>query len=1156
MIDSEPVHGMPGLRRPFFMLNTLSLADIITVSEIIEGRLNIKGTLAPGKKAPAKIVDYYPIASSVALARAMMSYPKGRSYLLIGSPGSGKSTAGLFTSFLFSGAVEDMSVYPLWERIYEKDRTFAALVRTLRDQGRRYLLLLPGEMEGLKSIDGELKIALNSALYREEIDFVPQAKADFRTNLQEVCEFLAARDEHNGILIVFDNFDPYLREILKNPEGEDAACYLSLLNFMRSSTTPVLFLGIASLDYQALDQQRIVDLRGFFDEIYPLFLVQEEGEAEEMIAGVIQSKAAEKTQSELLAHDDFRVIGADLFSAGLYRKRSREWLDLVVLKRGYPLHPLTVYCLPRLAQKLSTPERSFFSFFFDNSPGGFQYYIANTSVLGAGGRLSLYTVDMLFTYFDRGIRESPRFGILAGHVDKAAGLLGEVPQGRRILRLIAVLQIVDSRDLRPTAETVFACLHGGQKEAVQVEEALRVAVKKGIVKFNEVTGEYSLPPEKTRVRIESVLPEHRNKVDAEFDIHRFLTARFKPPSFTAKERNSRRGGDRRAASYLIQPSRLEDPDEIRKTAEAYYASPRPYYRGDAAIFYVLTDSYKDVSRLKESLLSEAFESPHIIVAFSRKPLEIEDQARRIEALERVRKHESPFNEAGTEENAEVSEMIGETTRELRAEARDLFKAENYTWYWKREAHEVKNGEESEFLSRIFDEIFSSELSFRNGALTHHRPRKGEAGEMRRAVERILAADRPVILSPGLWYPYEKIITEACIETGILSPRSDGGREIAEEAQGESPVAALWRTLSRNMSVFDGGKRAFQPESLLGEWSRPPLGMTLQAQILLMALALRKFHGSIEVFSNFKEVLSSGRSEVLRRHDVTFETMATLVRNPSDWVVINTEATDAERGYLEDILRIFAPGRALKMEGGLWDQAREAMREWFETLPPLATKAKDFGSAPTGAFLLLLLSEKSEKDSRRIFTGEIPAALGFDAESFLPDLLGKTIIEALTKAVEELEGYFNAVSDRILNGVAEIFGCEESQLENGVRSWLAGLPPNLLERSDLDGAKLLRVLRGETPVMKAFLEDLPAGFGLGIIDSWESDRSAAFLAHVAAAKKEVELSRFLDVWPVSPDDPAQKERAVLILRAMAAECGIPREEMEEIITELLEQIAWA
>jgi len=250
------------------MLNTLSLADIIAVSEIIEGKLNIKATFSNGKKVPAKVIDYYPTLSSLSLVRAMMNAPSGgRSYLLMGTPGSGKSITGLFASFLFAGAVEDVSVYPLWERIYEKDKTFAGLVRVLRDQGRRHLLLLPGDMEGLKSIDGELKVALNAALYREELDFLPPAKDDFVHNLQEAAEYLGSRGEFSGILIIFDNFDSYLQEILRNPGGADAACYLALIDFMRTAPLPISFLGITRMDYQVLDQKRLLDLRAYFDEI-------------------------------------------------------------------------------------------------------------------------------------------------------------------------------------------------------------------------------------------------------------------------------------------------------------------------------------------------------------------------------------------------------------------------------------------------------------------------------------------------------------------------------------------------------------------------------------------------------------------------------------------------------------------------------------------------------------------------------------------------------------------------------------------------------------------------------------------------------------------------------------------------------------------------
>jgi len=456
-----------------------------------------------------------------------------------------------------------------------------------------------------------------------------------------------------------------------------------------------------------------------------------------------------------------------------------------------------------------------------------------------------------------------------------------------------------------------------------------------------------------------------------------------------------------------------------------------------------------------------------------------------------------------------------------------------------------------------EKTFPSALPFRHPALAHHRPRQGEGRELRLAAEILLNMEEPVVLSAGRWYPHERLIEEACLDTGILSPVSGGGKgwEMSGELQGDHPMVQLLRALIKSVTVSDGGKRAFQPGSLLAEYSRPPYGLTPGMQIVLVALALRRFHASVEMFSNFKEVLVSGRTEALRRHDFTFDAVSALVRNPADWVIVNTEATDAQREYLEELMRIFAPGRALEMESGVWEQAFEAARLWFDGLPPLVLKAREFAATPTGAFLALMLTSERQ-EARRFFTTDVPASQGFDMRSFSLEAYGKPLLERITRAVEELEGYFNAVSDRILAGAAQIFGCEEPHLEQGVKAWLLGLPAKAVELGEGDGALLLKVTRSSTPILKALLEDLPAGFGFGIVDSWDRDWSGGFLAKLAAARREVELGPFLRLQPIFPDDPDRRARALELVRVMAGELELPGEEMEQLITELLEQIAWA
>ncbi|MBV5267214.1 MAG: hypothetical protein JZU67_01570, partial [Burkholderiaceae bacterium] len=75
-----------------------------------------------------------------------------------------------------------------------------------------------------------------------------------------------------------------------------------------------------------------------------------------------------------------------------------------MLEDVYGVHPMALSCLLKLSSEIGSDVRSTFTFFSGDvgkEEASYAEFITNADLAVAGGKLNLYTVDRLFTFFQK-----------------------------------------------------------------------------------------------------------------------------------------------------------------------------------------------------------------------------------------------------------------------------------------------------------------------------------------------------------------------------------------------------------------------------------------------------------------------------------------------------------------------------------------------------------------------------------------------------------------------------------------------------------------------------------------------------------------------------------------------------------------------------------
>lgn len=819
-----------------------------------------------------------------------------------------------------------------------------------------------------------------------------------------------------------------------------------------------------------------------------------------------------------------------------------EWIDDVkrirqkVMEDIYGIHPLALACLLRLSSEIGSDNRSTFTFFSGDvggEEGSYADFIKDTPILSSTGKLNLYTVDRLFTFFRKELnprnpelREAQR-PLVSGYQSSLEALrksygqdLFAEQQGEHdaILRALLILQLSRIPTTMENIQFGLYCLTRAEQK--QVEKNLNYMTKAGAVFFRQQSKTYELalgaaedpytlidrflndtnlhPPN----MVEALLQEAGEGHDLEV--------------LEAKQYNLPFSEDKRFRRRFVRAKDLGEGlwKEIRKEQEALQARDKDSVEG--TVVYVLCEDEGEIAVARSAVNS--IPEAAIAVAIPHQSQQFSELLLQVKAC----RHYLPPNEAekiSAQTESRLRDLLenaedGFLTR-LRRTFQEILAGEAACWYTKGGRIMLDRPKQPHKpADQICEELFTRRCRIKHPDLnlTHDdKWRTGKNNALKQAVTVLLAVDQEVFIDNGNPDNHgQKRYLEKVLLSGagaLKKLRSDGSINYfacetnPDKLSGDFPPL---KELAQRLASLKPGD-ALPLGEYLDVMRKPPVGAGGTALTLALAHIVRAYGERLRAYKD------STRTVPLRLD--SYDEIVKQIADPATKTVIEVLTVDAGQSALVEVVAKAVKAPPLKHGETRTVTALAAIvHQWWSQLPPATKILELYQSARRTRLkkLLDLLNGAAHADPfewllRRlpaIYLGEVPTGG-----------LSKQDLETVANDLAEDVGLFNSGQIRIRNIVAsavlDIFNGQGDlvECEKVVMHWYENLNPGQRNPQKFEQEEAQHLLSRLATAGNNFedfiLRLLPKDFGLGPVLEWTSLHAQDLAAKFRQAKSLID-----------------------------------------------------
>lgn len=1009
-------------------IGTQSLSQLVKVNITQETDFDLyKAIIAPESALLEE--KFRPLSPQLeALKITAESAAKGGTVLLSGTFGVGKTTLLALLGRLFSISAPSDEFNSTLSLI--SDVAVVKVFSELRSNARPWLVVVPSLDKGGSDFEVFMRKALQGALLDKKLEVTFEQNLGLEETYKKAVD-CARQNGYEGLLVLLDEADQLVEKVLK--KDESAGHLGEFCSFCRQDNSHILFVVSANIEMSRLSLEEEDKAVTIFSKVQPVSILGRIGEWENFVGSSVIEHVKGELWDSLLDYKDLRSVTEGLIQSGLYKGSSEKWITETVMHGAYPLHPAVAFALPRVALVMSGRDRTAFNFFCDAAPGGFLYFLRNFAIVQPNGRLHLYTLDSLFTYFEKTFAADPANGEYVKGLNKSVMIAGDVPQARRILRLTLLIQLIAHDRFKSTEENILWAMHLGEKETKVASHSLQLLKEKKALEFNERTGEYALPVERRKVTLGEALARMRNRMRSQLDVRSVIKSGLAFNKIEAEDFNRDYYTDRFARVSVAMASEFDDP--VKRMAEFTNSLEqiRPY-RGDVSFVLVVAETKEDLKRLKKLAEDGAFSHKQLIFALLQDTVSISKDALDVLALERICAAEIPFCDPTSAEHEKAQNLLDETKERLEASVAHVANTENLLLYHDGELHtELDLDDTCLLVNKIISSLIGEPPMLSNGDLLSLH----DGGMARRSrqnlISYILGCRGPIALRSNNRSSLN-IIQSAFVETGLLeSEKSKGSWHYFHLAKtkSESQVAKGYSFLCSQILGQPGAISSVDADKVIRALTRAPYGFTPSLIELLLALAFWQYRDYLVLRKNLIKSRLSQTEDELEEVAVSAKVLFDMVSNPADWQFVFTDCTPEQLVYLQGVAELCS-GK-VEEDKSMWRSTGKALLAYYGGLSAYSRSAEASGSKEAEKLRLALekISNEDYPRYRPFLEEQIPSLFGYrgkiDWSSASSELIAK-----LRENLHILESIPRKCAEQICSALRSVFASHKGDDEES--SW--------------------------------------------------------------------------------------------------------------------------
>lgn len=1020
----------------------------------------------------------------------------------------------------------------------EKDypESHAILKRQAEERGTT-LTELTGRLESYDRAAFELFCDLHPT-FSGGSHFVYSTMIDPGTFYRSVVKELVASHEYAGIVVFWDEFGQKMEEVVKDPRGREG---LDLQEFAESCNYSdehqihfYLFCHRSLKEYTARitaredqRQQWEADLRKIEGRFKPFNLKSTDVETFQLIDSVIIADERSQNWTRLQAQygSFFQKITKETDQLKYFAGFTEEELKKTVVFGTYPLHPMAVYSLPSLSEKVAQNNRTLFTCLCEDEPGSLCRFMHRTSCSFSGEIPPIYTVDMLWDYFAKDVEQQEQtYPIFRDYEHLCARLDGSDELGKRILKAVSVFRVTKPTRFKSTQEILTYALNIPEAERPGFGEILdrlsdhrnenRVLMRLNDGSFRTAVSNVT---ESLMVKIRKLLDlpiTHSPLVPTVKYLSSIWAELEFPVSYEATAYLDEFGVERKLSIIPVSYYQLK---------ESLHLLTKNLGKGSFEDGLLLAAICEDSYQIEEtrgialnSLASEQYRQ--IVLAVPKQAPSFVELLLQHQALRYLQKNESSLYADGGELFEEWRIWYEDINGKLINEVQALLNPENQMldYYWKGNlASDIANKRKLKSLvSDVMTSVFPHSPVIGDDKLAQDNltANYGYKKECRDIALTLANKEAAAGLMSTTSSAQKHVIQLLLILNGILQKNQAGNPDIRRPADDKHPGAAkVWDTIADHIVKAKRGPQDMN--ALVAKLRRPPFGLKCRVMPVFFAAVAHTDLALGNISFEFQRTAS--RTE--RISSIEPETLEKIFISPERYKLVYVNVSSDQKELLEGLAKAFS----IDLKGVVQPLERvkkvgEAIASWWRSLPRHAQLTEDV-SEETKVIRDNVLKPLAviEPDIEKVLLQDVFTYVFSvnPGESVKSDKVQKAV-EPIRRELEESE---DRLRSKVLSVFASVFSdFAESDGAAALQKWFDVIEDDKRNYTfNGDAAKLMRRCREAEEMDDSILFSIAEDIAAMKLDSWADDLVLIFQGRLHSARVSVDSYK-----PDTPPHPPQ------------------------------------
>lgn len=819
--------------------------------------------------------------------------------------------------------------------------------------------------------------------------------ADLESLLADFCALAA--ESGAGVILVLDELGKFLEHTALGNGADDVFVLQRLAEMAsRSGRHPFLLLGLLHQGFHAYAERLPMAARNEWEKVA--------GRFEEIVF------------DQPLAHMAALVAGALSLDAATFPPRVRSasaevaaatakagWLGGgtvgaagLDVARLYPIHTTVLPVLMRFFARFGQHERSLFGFLLSNEPFGLQDF-ARRPV----SPTAWYRLDDLYDYVRACFGHRLAGASYRSHWLRIASTIDAVADASefelRLLKAIAVLNLLDADDLVPTRRALQACFAPNLDD--DVASALDRLEKRGLLFSRGSGGGYRLWPSAS-VNLEEALRQAERALGPIRSVAAELVPQLTPTPLMARRHYLEEGTLRHFELRYCEASDLHSC-AARDTD------------GDGLFVIALPDD--DAGHAAATAAAEGpgvGDRSDVVVLIARPVSTLAAELGDLRLWDWVSRN---VVELGEDDYAmaEVARQTNLARHALLARLDFLIglngTAASGNWLWQGEPlpAEALRASTSRLLSQICERLFPLAPKIANELLNRNALSSAAAAARMRLIERIFdSAELPDLGLPEAKAPPEKSIYLSVLKAGKVHVEGEGGYIVA--LPGADDPLRLRPALDAVIDTIVAGRgNRIAVTAIIARLRESPFGVRDGVTPLLLALVLRTQAHELAVYEHGTFLHRFGASDFQR-----------LIKGPQNFEIQHCQIAGVRLEVFDALLQSFASGPSGRRLD-LLDVVRP-LCQFAAQLPEYTRKASVLSPIALSVRSALL----DAREPLRLLFDELPRACEcqpFEPGAPLRARDAKLFVGRLQEAIEELRQAYELLLQRIRDRIGHGLG---------------------------------------------------------------------------------------------------------------------------------------